>query len=638
MSATIVKIAAGVGKTTEAAHAIAECLGIVEVYTPTHKLSAEWKEKILAINPNKRVQIIHGRNQKTDQGVFFCKKHILADEVARAGCSVFPNLCRKSQGQGQPPIHCEHYASCTYIQQFGGAEVYIYPHTYLGLERSMLEQYLPNLVVIDESFWTSCIDTLQLNISILRDPALPAGAIPLCRQLADAFSQGNLSLGEVISSADRDETLLSAMRALRRAPVIASPDMTPRQIRTRIRQSLPLRIIRIMLHQLRVESQYERPIHSVQFDQATGVITIHHKKEITRFAGRGLRRALKNFVKFLVLDASADRRIIEQFLAVREFVDIAVKRNAYVTQCYSTSCPNSRLNPERSADAQSSLNELQQIIDRYANQYNNLLVVGPTLVCGNPQQNKPPAIKAQSNVSFEHFGALRGIDAYKDFEAVIIIGRNQPPWEAIESDARALYFDHPDPLLLDVEPINDPRGYSIADDARGVMVQVHPDPRLQAIMEQRRERETEQAIDRLRSVHHAGAPKEVLIISNLVLDIEVDRLCSWNELVGGGNRIEQAFSRRTDGVLPLNPKWLAANYPDLWATEAAAKKDIGRKKGQISISNTIGKMSLLESQYRPAGQRSWSRCLSAQNDPQYVQSALQALFGTSVKYRIGKPG
>ena len=44
-------------------------------------------------------------------------------------------------------------------------------------------------------------------------------------------------------------------------------------------------------------------------------------------------------------------------------------------------------------------------------------------------------------------------------------------------------------------------------------VLVHPDPRVQAVIEQVRERETAQAIDRLRLIHRT-VPARVIVLSN----------------------------------------------------------------------------------------------------------------------------
>jgi hypothetical protein len=64
-------------------------------------------------------------------------------------------------------------------------------------------------------------------------------------------------------------------------------------------------------------------------------------------------------------------------------------------------------------------------------------------------------------------------------------------------------------------------------------VSVHPDPRVQAVVEQAREAEMLQAIDRLRLIH-TEKRKTVYILCSVPLDIPIDELVAWNQLRGTG--------------------------------------------------------------------------------------------------------
>ncbi len=73
---------------------------------------------------------------------------------------------------------------------------------------------------------------------------------------------------------------------------------------------------------------------------------------------------------------------------------------------------------------------------------------------------------------------------------------------AVEGMARAIWADDPAPLTLPGEYVEEPRGYRMRDGRlTGVVAHVHPDPRVQRVLELKRERETGQAIDRLRLIH-----------------------------------------------------------------------------------------------------------------------------------------
>ena len=110
--------------------------------------------------------------------------------------------------------------------------------------------------------------------------------------------------------------------------------------------------------------------------------------------------------------------------------------------------------------------------------------------------------EAPARIDVAHFGSIRGLDGWKDFDTVIVAGREQPPPQAIENMARCLFGADPEPLLLTGEYVPQMRGHRMKDGTRtAVMVQVHPDLRVQALVEQVREREIEQMVGRLRLVH-----------------------------------------------------------------------------------------------------------------------------------------
>jgi hypothetical protein len=52
----------------------------------------------------------------------------------------------------------------------------------------------------------------------------------------------------------------------------------------------------------------------------------------------------------------------------------------------------------------------------------------------------------------------------------------------------------------------------------------------------------------------------VIVLSNVPLDLTVDRLATWRKAVPGRLTVAAA---RLDGVLPLAPAWLAERFPDL---------------------------------------------------------------------------
>lgn len=122
------------------------------------------------------------------------------------------------------------------------------------------------------------------------------------------------------------------------------------------------------------------------------------------------------------------------------------------------------------------------------------------------------------------------------------------------------------------------------------------------------------------------------MLSNVVLDLDIDELVSWDEMMNGGRRIEQAWNTRRD-VMPLAPAWLAAQFPRLWETVDAVKADLAEwrsKECRFTNIFSTGNSTLFQHQYRPAvlpKQRAWSLCLSSNSDPAVTRVALEALVG-----------
>ena len=111
---------------------------------------------------------------------------------------------------------------------------------------------------------------------------------------------------------------------------------------------------------------------------------------------------------------------------------------------------------------------------------------------------------------------------------MIVVGRHQPPILEIEALGRALYYDRLEPLILlqtdqDERRLlwSERRGYRMRGGRADVEVETHPDPEMQALLEQLREAEMVQAVDRLRLIHN-DTPKRVVIVSNLVLDLTAE--------------------------------------------------------------------------------------------------------------------
>jgi hypothetical protein len=157
---------------------------------------------------------------------------------------------------------------------------------------------------------------------------------------------------------------------------------------------------------------------------------------------------------------------------------------------------------------------------------------GDTLLCTYKPLEEILAPLLGPGVATGHFGAVRSRNDYERCAAGIIAGREQT-WATVpEGYARAIYADSPEPLNLTGEYARAARRIRMRDGSTvPVEVDVHPDPRVQRIVELFRERESEQGADRLRVIYNAER-KTLYLLSNLPLeDITVDRVATWPDLL-----------------------------------------------------------------------------------------------------------
>jgi hypothetical protein len=234
-----------------------------------------------------------------------------------------------------------------------------------------------------------------------------------------------------------------------------------------------------------------------------------------------------------------------------------------------------------------------------------------------------------------HFGNIRGTNEFEDHDVVIILGREQPSPRDAEQRAMAIWYDTKRPIRQ-VKP--DGRGqaqypyrdrqYTMRDGSRRQgRVRIHPDRRVQAVVEQVREAEMVQAVDRLRLIH-SEREKTAVILCNIPLDLPVDELVTWRELVGDDRLAEALALCEENGwdALPLAPEKLSELFPELWGTAKAAERWLGNNPLDPSIS--IIRLWGVIHFYRPRGRRGkWSRALVRHGaDP---AEALAAVLGVS---------
>jgi hypothetical protein len=139
-------------------------------------------------------------------------------------------------------------------------------------------------------------------------------------------------------------------------------------------------------------------------------------------------------------------------------------------------------------------------------------------------------------------------------------------------------------------------------------VSVHPDARVHAVVEQGREAEILQAIDRLRLIH-SERRKTVFILCSVPLDIPVDELVTWKQLIGD-RRLSDALGDATRGA-GTHCRWrrrsCAGSFPACGIRRRPPS--IGPGKNPPEAYRDIIRVWGVLKTYRPSGQTSWSKAL-----------------------------
>jgi hypothetical protein len=182
------------------------------------------------------------------------------------------------------------------------------------------------------------------------------------------------------------------------------------------------------------------------------------------------------------------------------------------------------------------------------------------------------------NLDWCHYGAMRGLDAFKFHAAAVSVGRMEIPVRAVDGLVAALSYDDFEPELpFDTygtgrdegdKPLRIPvhsRGLRMRDGSK-VWLEVPCYPGRWAALMQRQYREEEllQFVGRLRPVYRQGeAPVWYALTSVIPEGIIIDDVLDIEDLLGGvkGGTVLWNIARRTGGI--LEPALAEHMLPDL---------------------------------------------------------------------------
>ncbi len=577
----VIRAQAGLGKTSVTLETLAELASgrTVHFYAPTHDLAEEVAERAGALGLP--VRVMRGRNRKIGDGEHMCAKHELASDVARAGLPVWPTLCEDKTliGTGVPH-QCEHFARCPYVQQFRGLDglLIVMTHEWLDLPRGKIPKAA--LSVIDERFYSTLLRTSEVALDrVTRGLSAFDVAGVEGEELApfdlEEHAETARAVRAAIEAGEHPREHGVTVAALEAAEAVESrlgrpawtihPWMPVTQQRQIAREYATRREARTLAGLYAVlRDTHDRPTLT-QRVQLLRDVKLPNGELQDRLYVRWAKLARVNGPA-IVLDASADERIINRVLPIAEVVEIATPMQARVVQVVDTVCSKRKLMSSRALRER-----VVALARREAARGKRVLLVSYKPVIEE--------IGKIEGVETAHFGKLRGIDAFKGHDVVIVAGREQPWATSAEAAARALFGDDDEPLELPGELADGRRWFVTRGGVpRFGPVQVHPDARVQAIVEQIRERETEQAVARLRLVHREN-PATVYLLSNMPTRLPIDEFVKWSELLP--NKAEMA-AQAADGIELLTASEMARCSPERWPTSAAARMWRSRQEKPVT--------------------------------------------------------
>ncbi|MDP1627647.1 MULTISPECIES: hypothetical protein [Pseudomonadota] len=577
----VVRITTGAGKTSTFVSELVRrgrSAGRGFIFVPNHKLATEVAGRFSEAKADLKVEVIKGRTPEN------CRAHEKVEAIAKAGMPVRKTACIKTTKLADgsvEEIKCPFYESCKtdgYQAQFEReADIHILASSYLSVNLPE-ELPVPRWIMIDEAFYNHLIDVVEVTV-----PELFGG--PMRRfgpAIFAALQERKDALSAFVDTGGTEDDLSDLLRYFygqwQRQFNGVDPSVEDTKVFAHLKPLNPaFHLVNALLRAIKA-GQTSCPQIMLKTREENVSVTVSTKQILLRQA------------PILNLDATADKEIMSRILPDHEFIRIDVKQNMYVTQVVDHRLSKASMTLDQRAEQ--TLARCQSVIDRHASMYQNALIVTYKATRGR--------FKVPEGWHIEHFGALRGLDQYKEVEAVFVFGNSRPNEHAIESQAVALASESEE-LNLTGRLSEVVRGYRSRSVRKGVRTPVHPDPLVQALLEQVREGETMQAIGRARAVHGRASPVHIYLVSSIPVDVTVDRFLTLHELAAGGSKLE-ILAGRFNGVIPLSPAWLAQRASDLFQNERQAKNWLSRNWTHLA-NNIYSGVRLIEGSFRKEGQK-----------------------------------
>jgi hypothetical protein len=373
-------------------------------------------------------------------------------------------------------------------------------------------------------------------------------------------------------------------------------------------------------------------------DRLPGFVTRHG--DGVRLAYRKPLHATWARLPMLMLDATAQRELVEAVLGPVESVEVRAElpRSVEVVQVCDQAMPRNffhrreqeggeRLDTWRKRNRE-ALADLLEVEGKAAKE------AGGRAACILQKDPKELLLKEATErlegagVDLAHFGAVRGLDRWRDVRTLVVVGRTLPAPADVELTAGVLFGRVVEPVgeRYPVELVRlEGRAGGFPE---AVEVPCHPDRGAEAVRAAACEGELVQAVGRARAVRRgADAPLRLLVIGNLPIPgLPPDRLVRWSSLVPG--RFDLVGARW--GVIPLSPAALvkAGGWEKVEAARSALRR-VDLMGSSPLREHPLKGLTPFNTRYayRLPGQRGKASQALGQPDAAATREALEVLLG-----------
>lgn len=254
---------------------------------------------------------------------------------------------------------------------------------------------------------------------------------------------------------------------------------------------------------------------------------------------------------------------------VRQIIDRSFAKNMVIPYKHAK---NEKTNKTRL----NNINRIRLVIEVEADKFRFIGNGKVLVICPKDLEKQlRDARSLGANVDFTHFNATSGLNSWEDVTLLIIVGRPEASPRTVEDQARQLFRREVAeieagkwyPQVQRVIRVRD--GNHVA-----VMGPQHPDPFVETVRRTICEAEVMQDIGRGRGVNRTEAnPLHVLLLTDVVLPIEVDKVMTWKDAQPTPQEVMEAR-----GVYRLSGHVeQAMMFPDLFSSAKAAEHALSRK-------------------------------------------------------------